>query len=239
MGPTREKPLTCCGWKPATLSAMSTVKKMTFPVAPLSGQIIHCKCTHVSSQASSQVFYQSFKMWLIMWEDILWYLFLLTVSAAESVLRGAEFSSSSSDKLLRKVSWKSSSIDMYGANISKSISSVSWETTGGQYGCREMSHGMKFSVYKVFFLTLICTLSFSPFSWLPSGHIVKNFSTLLVSISSSEDWWADIRTNKKILTDRMEKIKSTKALIYRLSIRLRWWGWGRWCHGAEDGCEEL
>lgn len=101
------------------------------------------------------------------------------------------------------------------------------------------SHGMKFSVYKVFFPTLIRTLSFSPFSWLPSGHIVKNFSTLLVSISSSEDWWADIRTNKKILTDHMEKIKSTKALIYRLSIRLRWWGWGRWCQGAEDGCEEL
>lgn len=60
-----------------------------------------------------------------MWVEILWYLLLLTVSAVESVLRGAECLSSSSDKLLRKVSWKSSSIDMYGANISKSISSVS------------------------------------------------------------------------------------------------------------------
>lgn len=93
-----------------------------------------------------------------------------------------------------------------------------------------------------FFLALICTFGFSPFSRLSFGRIVKNFSTLLVSINSSEelwDWWADIRTYKTILTDELQKMKSIKVLIYRLSIRFRWWRWGRWCHGAEDGCEEL
>lgn len=105
---------------------------MSFALAPPSGQISHfgigplCSVTLYNARWNLA----SCLLWTHLCNSFidnagLTYRFLLVAELSDD-----EGFSASSVILLRKVSWKSSSMEMYGANMSRSIPSISWENAG-------------------------------------------------------------------------------------------------------------